>query len=66
MNAIIALIVFFGLIIMAGAMVWSEGRKSGKMEAGEDELKADYEVKKARDRLNRDPAERKRLRDHFR
>ena len=66
MSAIWALVALIGVSCLILGMVWAAARKYGKAEGNEDELRADYEVKKARDRLALDPDERKRLRDYFR
>lgn len=66
MSAVWALVVLCGLGALLLGMVWAAARKYGKTEGNEDELRADYEVKKGRDRIALDPDERKRLRDRFR
>lgn len=66
MSAVWALSVLCGLGALLLAMVWGAARKYGKQEGNEDELKSDYEVKKARDRIALDPDERERVRDKFR
>ena len=65
MSAVWGFVALIGLLILAGAVFYSRGKKLGRLEAGEHELREDYEVKKARDRLS-DPAFVERLRDKFR
>ena len=66
MSAIWGFAAVLALLLVAGVFMYRAGSKAGKSTAIEDELDADYEVKKGRDRIDLYPDERKRLRDRFR
>ena len=66
MSAVWGLAALCGLGALLFWMVWAAAIKQGRQDKNENELKADYEAKRARDRIALDPDERRRVRDRFR